>query len=340
MDAFSTYDNFPWELIAASLQDGLSEEEAVQLEQWLSSSPVHREKYGELKKLWAGGLTDYELYCQANAEAGWSALQQKIGLGSTTEETGAKIVQGRFSRRMRMIAAAAIVIIVAGFAWWFFPHGNKNDVYATAGNEHKKISLPDGSTIVLQPQTRIEVLAYDEDKRTVMLHRGEAFFEVTHEERRPFVVNMESLSVKDIGTSFTVRRTQDSINVAVFSGKVSFSNDKTGEAKEMEAGSSLCFYVAAQRFGNIRSTVAAPASTNALRFNDMPLLRVLDVFRKVYGKNVQLSDTAMAQERFNANLEGESFENSLNVLCSSLNLEYVQKNGVYFIKKKDTAATK
>src|SRR5258708_1195033 len=111
--------------------------------------------------------------------------------------------------------------------------------------------------MVLKPQTRIQLVRrYNKASRTVILTSGEAFFEISHHEELPFIVDMETASIKDIGTSFTVQKTEDSIKVMVFSGKVAFSKKEAREAMEISAGSSLCFYIREERFGEIRATGA------------------------------------------------------------------------------------
>jgi len=202
----------------------------------------------------------------------------------------------------------------------------------------KKISLPDGSTVSLSEQTRIRIEPdYNKGGRKVILTAGEAYFEVSHQERLPFMVDMDGASITDIGTSFTVQKTKDSINVIVSTGKVAFIKKGTGETREISAGSSLCLYTTQQHFGEIRATGLANDSADSLRFDNAPLSDVVAVLQKLSGKKILLSDTATAQKRLTVHLEGESFDNALKIICASLNLEYAEKSGVYTLKNRDTA---
>jgi transmembrane sensor len=337
MDSQSTYDDLPWELIASALQGELSPEEDLRLRQWLDLSGSNRQKYDQVWQIWKDGMADYVLYREADAVKGWEALQQRIGpLRTGTGNTGLAAIGKRAPLIRRLAAIAAVLILAAGAGWWYISGRSAPILYETALNEQKKISLPDGSTVVISPQTSIHVARnYNKAGRTVILSAGEAHFDVAHQEQQPFMVDMDAASVKDIGTSFTVQKTKDSIKVMVSGGKVAFIKKETGESREISAGNSLCFYIAQHRFGEISATDTANSGTGSLRFDNSPLSEVIAILQKQSGKRILLNDTAIAQKRLTVHLDGESFDNDLKIICASLNLEYVEKNGVYILKNKD-----
>jgi transmembrane sensor len=358
MDSLPTYNNFPWELIISALEGGLSLDEALQFQQWQDLSEANREKFDQLQQIWKDGLADYILYKEADENKGWESLQGRMGNTlskepaattepAATEETAdtrqeAIVIDGAFGKRVpmikRLMAVAAVVLVAVGAGWWYLSGKTSSIMYETAADEQKKIALSDGSTIVLKPQTRIQLAGnYNKSSRTVILSGGEAYFEVSHQEQLPFIVDMDAASIKDIGTSFTVQKTKDSITVVVFSGKVAFTKKETGESRELSAGNSLCLYTGTHRFGEIRSSDAA-GSRNSLQFDNSPLSEVITVLQKATGKRIRLNDSLIAQKKLTAQLDGESFDNDLKIICSSLNLYYTQKNGEYILKNKDTVA--
>jgi len=338
MDSFSTYDDIPWDLITASLQDDLPEKEAGQLEEWISLAPDNRERYVQLRRIWEEETADYLLYRDADEEVAWQSLWKRIG-NSSHERERATVIRYSFRRRvMRRLAVAATLLLVAGTGYWYFSGRSKAIVYATNDKEQKTVSLPDGSTIILKPKTHIQLAGdYNKGSRTVILTSGEASFNVQHRAQLPFVVSMDIASVKDIGTDFTVQRGEDSIKVRVSGGKVAFVNNVSGEARELSAGMALSFSVHDRRFGAVAVTSAGSVnydSANFLKFSDMPLSEVLPVLQKEYGRTIRLNDTSIGQKRLTANLDRESFENAMKVICASFNLEYTEKKGVYLLKKQ------
>lgn len=339
MDSLPTYDNFPWDLIVAALQDNLAPEEELIFREWLALSEENREQYERLQQLWKEGLTDYVFYREADEGRGWEALRQRIG--GSGEIGSSRVVSAFPPQRLpvvrRWMAVAALLLLVAGAGWWYFARPNAPLVYATAG-EQKKMSLPDGSLMVIEPQTRIRVARdYNKTGRTVILDSGKAQFAVAHQAQLAFTVDVDVASIKDIGTTFTVQRTKDSIQVTVSSGKVAFIQKATGESREIATGRSLVFYPAEQRFGEIRR---ADGDTDSMRFYNAPLSGVIAALEKVFGKKITIKDTTLGQKRLTADLNGVAFADAMKIVCVSLNLDYAENNGGYLLKARDSSAHK
>jgi transmembrane sensor len=367
MEPQSPYNDLPWDLIVSALRGELSPEEELSFQQWLAFSADNRSVYERLQELWKEGVTDYAFYLQANADGAWKELESKMGAntGRSFQEGGTRSgVQGdgvrpdrleggeraeeeeaeiearvdeineeaaRGKKRILMMkwaAVAAVVLLLIGGEWWYV--ARKGQQYATAESEVKEVSLPDGSTVGMGEQTQIRVEpGYNKTDRKLVLISGTAMFKVAHVVDRPFVVDMGDVSVKDIGTWFTVVRTADSIKVLVWEGKVAFVNHKTGETRELTEGREESFYVAADRFGEVG------VRRHRLSFDDQPLGAVAAGLEKEYGREVRLSDTALAQKKLTFHLEGETLEEAIKIVCASLNLEYRIENGVYILKNKE-----
>lgn len=325
MDSQPTYDDLPWDLIASAIQGELTPDEDLRFREWLALAG-HQEKYDRLLQVWKDGMTDYAMYQEADEGKAWEVLQTKMN-------GNAPVISLK-----RWMAAAAVILLTAGAGWWYFSEKGTTVQYATAAHEQKAIPLVDGSTIVMQPQTNIRVAPnYNKTTRTVTLISGEAHFDVSHQEQRPFTVDMDAASVKDIGTSFTIEKTNDSIKVSVSSGKIAFMKKATGESREIAAGGSICLYTTALHAGEIKTTGAINSGADSLRFDDAPLSEVITALQKQSGKRIRLTDTLVAQKRLTVHLEGESFDDAIKVICASLHLELVRANGEYILKPKDTA---
>jgi transmembrane sensor len=332
MDVQPSYNNLPWDMILSALQGSLSPEEDVEFREWLDSSAENRQNYDHLQRVWKDKLADYIPYAEADEGKAWEALQRTISQRSSAPTP----VERKLPMIPRWAAAAAIILLATGAGWWYLSGKNAPTLYETA-REQKLISLPDGSTIDINPQTRIRV-AHEFNKvgRTVVLEAGEAHFAVAHQVERPFIVDVDAVSVKDIGTDFTVQKTKDSIKVTVTGGKVAFIKKKTGESRELSAGSSLTYFIAENRFGDIKT--AADTGINGashLRFDNAPLSEVISALQKASGKPISLDDPSTGQKRLTVHLEGESFENAIKIICASLNLDYTENKGSYVLRSKD-----
>jgi transmembrane sensor len=113
------------------------------------------------------------------------------------------------------IAAAVLLLAVAG-AGVFVLERPADRVYATALGEHQTLRLSDGSRIELNTNTEVRIA---QSGRAVTLERGEAFFQIVHDETRPFIVTVGEHRVIDLGTKFDIRKEKDRLEVALIEGK-------------------------------------------------------------------------------------------------------------------------
>jgi transmembrane sensor len=333
----SPQNNPPWDLIAESLTGSLSAELELQLQQWISSGAENKEKYLRIKELWQTGMEDFKFYQMANEEEAWRALHAKMHKDyQGNEET--RVIPGQFNQRKifirNIISIAAVFIAVAGIGLWFVLQKNHPVIYETAFNMQKKVTLVDGSVITLKPNTKIEVsAAYNRSGRTMLMHEGEATFDVVHNSGKPFIVELGTTRIKDIGTSFTIHKELKIIDVSVSKGKIAFVKLSTRETRELNAGSAVTFDVQHERFGNVRDFHPVNTAQKLLDFENTPLSDVIISLQKIYGKRI-LMNGSIGNKTFTGQLDGMPYDNALKVICESLGLEYSTSDSAYILKAK------
>lgn len=144
----------------------------------------------------------------------------------------------RFSRRFVFggLAAASVAAVAVALPA-FGPFSSLYADYATSVGEHRRVELPDGSVALLNTAT---ALSFDQSgpQRRVVLHDGEALFEVAHDPNRPFIVVAGNAQVRAVGTAFTVRRYENWESVIVSEGVVEVTADGMLSVR-LEAGQRL-----------------------------------------------------------------------------------------------------
>lgn len=180
----------------------ITEGQAADFVKWLEKDDSHEKRYQSVEDVWA--LT--------------GALQndpELLHIMESPARVDAPVLQ--LTRRRLVwsgMAAAAAVVLSIG-AWAYLTTG----VYYTGVSEQRLISLEDGSVILLNTDTRLSV-RMSANSRRVVLEKGEALFEVTHDETRPFLVDTGQGLVRDLGTKFNIYRKANSVTVSVLEGSV------------------------------------------------------------------------------------------------------------------------
>ena len=184
---------------ASKLDDGLADAEQEALQDWLD---------GDSRR--AGALL--------RAEACLSLTRR---LRATAPDTSmvddAMPSVSRRSMIGRMVTAGGIAVAAAGAGVLLWPAGGAT--YRTAVGEVRRVPLADGSIASINTASSLRV-AIGEQQRTVMLDRGEAWFQVAHDPSRPFIVEAGSVEVRAVGTAFSMRRRDDGVDLLVTEGVV------------------------------------------------------------------------------------------------------------------------
>jgi transmembrane sensor len=164
--------------------------------------------------------------------------------------------------------------------------------YQTRNGERATVVLPDGSRVILNVGSRLEVpTSFAIQDRTVRLS-GEASFEVTSQEKAPFIVQSGSTATRVLGTKFLVRNySEDSVTtVAVQSGRVSVDG---AESHIVNAGQQLL--IGATSNGTIQPLVEDRFSfeRGVLTLSSMPLARAIIELNRWYDVEIHLSDPTL-----------------------------------------------
>ena len=144
------------------------------------------------------------------------------GMGAYPDDNTAQPRTGRGGRprataRKRLTLAVSVLLALGvGMYLALFMHG---DGYATAVGGMASIPLRDGSSITLNTQSKIRV-ALTQQARRIELEEGEAFFDVSRDPGRPFIVDAGDKRIVAVGTKFSVRRDEGDVEVIVTEGKV------------------------------------------------------------------------------------------------------------------------
>ena len=249
-------------------------------------------------------------------------------------------------------AAAVFIISLSASLGWLATDSASNEIAEVPINktdpqftEHvnnsdvpKTIILSDGTSIILQPHSILRYPdTFDADYREVSL-TGQAFFEVTRDPSRPFLVLSGEVVTRVLGTSFTVRNMEgeDNVMIQVKTGKVSvfLASEKVRSAQPSEKAVDGVVLMPNQQVVYERvpmkmtkslvenPTVLIPLAKKSFQFEDAPIKEVFAAIEEAYGVEIVFDEEALSSCYLNASLDNVPLYDKLKLICRGINTTY------------------
>ncbi len=252
----------------ARLSDpGMTAKDRQAFEEWYRRNPAHVRAYDKVVRVWHEPTLDM-------------AAEQVASL-STAIPYRPPQLRGR-SIRYTWAVAVCLSALMLGGIYIDLPIRLQAD-YHTAVGERQTIHLPDQSVVTLNTQTAIAT-TFDSGVRRVRVLKGEAFFKVVHDEQRPFIVDVEDITTRAVGTEFVVRHEPHSDHVTVVEGVVEVSA-REAPATVQRLASGTMVKAEAGRLEQPRSVDPSIASAwlkGLLIVDEVPVTHVLDEIRRYH----------------------------------------------------------
>ncbi len=284
---------------------GLSAAEQDAFSAWLAADPRHRAAFAEQR--WS-----------------WEELDRLSGL-QTSVHAGPEAT--RPPARRRFVAPLALAGIAAAAAIVFFNFSRPPTAALAASApplalcEEEK--LADGSRVVLNRGAAIAVL-FTAHERRVRLERGEAHFAVAKDPARPFVVEVDGVAVRAVGTAFSVKRGVDSVAVLVTEGTVALNSPAVSNAELaplITAGQKAVVSLSPQAAATVIEAVATDEmearlawKPRLLEFDEAPLAEIAAEFNRRNPVRIEIASSALRARRLSATLRSDNVEGFVRML--------------------------
>ncbi|MGA1978575.1 MAG: FecR family protein [Bacteroidales bacterium] len=239
------------------------------------------------------------------------------------------------------VAAAGLVLMGLAVAALYIINADSfsRKVIASTGSNQVNyhISLPDGSNICLNRNTVLTYRSsFGKHARNVTLS-GEAFFEITRDASKPFIIDAGKASVKVIGTSFNVITSNGNSAVEVFvrSGKVMLSDNSGKQSMVLEPGyiGTMDSKLSGKKLNSDPNYLAW--KTRSLIYNGQTLDIVIGDLKRVYNMEIIADNPDILKETWVSPIdENQSQETIIRLICASFNLGYSKVGNVYHLVRK------
>jgi len=323
------------ELIARYLAGEASPEEAIALHAWLESRG-HREHFEKTERVWH--LTYPSKSPRVtNRDSAWRFVEARVG-GNRHSIAFPEQRQEHSAIRLRVvlqIAASIVILLSAGLGAYFLLSGKEVPQVTHVTQQHPEDRvLPDQSHVTLNRHSKIQYAQDFEGKLREVTLSGEAFFKVTKNTAKPFIVHTPIADIKVVGTAFNVAEGHGELEVSVSEGKVLVMTDH--DSIYLEAG-----YTGVIRAGvsPIQVSSAADANTwgyatHRFTFKNTPLKDVLRYLEKSYPCSIELRTRTVGNCLLNATFERDSAENIIRLIAETLDLTLTQHDQAFILDGK------
>jgi transmembrane sensor len=277
-----------------------------------------------------------------NNNYAWNRLQRKIQDSETSDSESYNAQQKvkiktitpaiQFARVTFAVILIAVVSYLAINQFGLFQHRSENLTSRTISTELgniKQIVLGDGSVVILNAASTLQISSgFGSTNREVQLS-GEAYFEVVHNSAVPFIVRTNRLTVTDLGTIFDLKAFSDEENnsVALLKGTIEVhksTKDETANQNILQPGQQYTYNKTTDKsnIGAFDTQQVTGWKDNVLVFTNTALLKVFKVLERAYGVKFQLEDEGLKDLKITANFNQASFWTVVKALKSLTGLEY------------------
>jgi ferric-dicitrate binding protein FerR (iron transport regulator) len=298
------------DLIGKVLSGEATSDEVREVEVWRKASAENEKYYVDLEKIFSRAASN-QVKIDFDADEAWKKVQREL--------TKTRTINWQPLR----IAAGIVLIAIAGiFALRYFDSPARQVAFRS-DNQIVTDTLPDGSTAVLNKHSELTFEYNPREKTRKVKLKGEGYFDVVHEEQKPFVIETEETLIRDIGTSFNIKSypDKDTVEVVVASGVVQFYtlNDP---GLTVNAGETGIYSKRAKAFSKIAKadTNVLAYKTRVFSFHATDLKSVIEQINEVYDSHIKLGNEGIAGCQLTVTFRNDELDNIVEVISETLGL--------------------
>jgi ferric-dicitrate binding protein FerR (iron transport regulator) len=314
------FDHINDDLLVKYLLGEATEEERLQVEAWMASDVAHKKQYEDFKTIWEESK-QLALVSTVDENAGWQRFKQRV-----ERPKGKTVVRTMRPKAWLRIAALFIVVIGAGYFGYKLFNEKPIETIVVASNKVPLVdTLPDGSVVTLNKNSQLDYPSkFKGDTRTIAL-KGEAFFNVTPNKEKPFIIHVNDVTVRVVGTSFNVKSVNGVTEVIVETGIVQvIRNHKMVELHPKEK-TKVTQQDSILKKEEERDKLYKYYRSKEFVCDGTPLWKLVQALNEAYDVHIEIENPKLRSERLDVTFNNESLDQILDVIVETLKIEKTQE---------------
>ncbi len=275
----------------------------------------------------------------------WNEGMHQMTMDSTDKEAIRNKInfymesESRYSRRKQFLRYAAVLIplfIAASVVLIMQKSENSpEDFVVTVGKgDRAQITLPDQTKVWMNSNSQLEYSTGDKKIRNVKLV-GEAYFKVSYNKEKPFIVSVNNLKVEVIGTAFNVKAREGNglVETTLVEGSVRLSGNTLSQDYLLKPNQKAVYNDQLKKIEISPADIEVTTAwiNNKIKINSERFGDVLNRLEEWYGVNIILKNTSIENDKITGTFKGDDLKIVLEALCIQYNLQYTMQGDSLFI---------
>lgn len=316
------------DLLVKYLLGEATADEKQEVQQWIGEDAEHKRYFDHFRTIWDAGAR-LAMSSKADENKAWERFRERTQNQGANEQR--KVISLRLISRT-WLRAAAMLIFLAGGSWLaYYMITNPSQLQVYSGADIVAVTLPDESVVTLNKHTTLSYpKRFAGNTRHVQL-TGEAFFEVTPDKEKPFVIRANDATIRVVGTSFNIKSATDTTEIIVATGIVEVSKKENGVLLHPNEKAIVRKDRMAPEKQSNTDDLYNYYRTREFVCDGTPLWRLTDVLSEAYDIDIIVADR-LKHLPLTATFRNEPLDHILNVIGETFQVQ-VQRNGQQVIIK-------
>ena len=309
--------------IARLLQKAANNKDKDSISDWKNRNPQNERFLQNLETYWNS-------HAETSRSSATSEARQRLisRLSPISEKRHAKTFF-LATKSQRIAAILILILTISGLSVYLsseyiFPtQANWIEVSTQAGQQ-SKVTLPDGSLVWLNSNTQLK---YQMQRKTRKVNlSGEAYFEVYHAEKNPFVVETSEATIKVVGTKFNLSHYPESniTETSLLEGKIELTIDQNNKTAVLNPSEKAIYNATDQSLRIIQYRVSNDISwkEGVLAFENVPFVNLIHKLERFYAVEFRYDEKQFENKHYTGTLDNLSIQSVLDFINLTIPVNY------------------
>ncbi|NJK93566.1 MAG: FecR family protein [Bacteroidales bacterium] len=355
------------ELLILYLKGLANEQQRAEVREWINSTHEHREYFNALKFFFQ--QPENQVLDKYDLKQGWERVENGYQKITTESKVSDRKETSALFLKIALPAAAALLLAFLTGIFVYKYVNNKYSANSLAYNEiivplgaKSQVILPDGTKVWLNAGSKLKYPVLFENKSRKVFLEGEAFFDVTPDKERMFLVKTSDITIKVFGTRFNVKSypEENKVTTTLVEGLVAIeTGDKNKSDTYLKPNQTATFFKdKSATLPESKTIISDPRNSGRSAISDLIVAKEVDpapmtswkdkrwvidseelgqlavVFERRYNVKISFADSSLKKYTFTGSLTDETFEQVLKIIQLSAPVKFEVNHNMVTIKKE------